>query len=92
MVGGVDDKLTKEAFDMLYVINEVCKNNTFKIAPVAEIIRLITEKRAVKSISVRKSIWSLARSGLVENPIRGCWRLTSEGHKVLEEILSNSRR
>jgi len=43
-------------------------------------------KLGKKRGAVAKHIMELNKEGYIENPIRGCWRLTELGEKALEEI------
>jgi len=86
------EKMTVERFQLLWLVYEICAQNKFKVAPVQELINIITSERNVKSVAVRKMVWELGRGGYLENPLRGCWRLTQKGKQLLKEIQSNQER
>jgi Mn-dependent DtxR family transcriptional regulator len=77
------EKMTIEGFQMLKTIDELCANNSFSVAPIREVINVVTAQRNVKSGAVRKMVWELAKEGYIENPLRGCWRLSEKGRSFL---------
>jgi len=84
----VDDleKLTMERFQLLKLVDEISRKNSFGIAPIQDLIDIITAQRNIKSGAVRKMAWELSKDGYLENPLRGCWRLTDKGKKLLKEV------
>jgi len=89
----VDDpeKLTMERFQVLRLVDQLSKENEFGVAPIQELINIITAQRNVKSVTVRKLVLELHRDGYLENPLRGCWRLTEKGKKLLKEVLEKGK-
>jgi ribosomal protein S19E (S16A) len=79
-------KITIERFQMLKTIDETCSKNKFGIAPIQEVINIVTAQRNVKSGAVRKMVWELAKEGYIENPLRGCWRLSEKGRSFLRRM------
>jgi len=88
----VDDpeKLTPERYEVLKLTAEISEKNDFGVAPIQELIDVITSKRDVKSGAVRKMVWELSKDGYLENPLRGCWRLTEKGRELLKEVEGGS--
>ena len=82
----MERKLTYEKLQTLKLVQILSEKNEFKIAPISELIEAVTSTRDVKSGAVRKMVWELNKLGYLENPLRGCWRLTEKGKQVLEEI------
>jgi len=87
-VNDVDDpeKLTPERYEVLKLVSEISRKSPFRVAPVQELIDIITSKRDIKSGAVRKMVWELSKDGYLENPLRGCWRLTEKGRELLKEV------
>jgi len=79
-------KITLESFQLLSLIDEICRRNQYGFAPISELIKIVTAQRGVKSVAVRKMTWKLAKEGYIENPLRGCWRLTEKGRLLLKEV------
>jgi len=84
------EKLTLERYEVLKLISEISRKNPFKVAPIQELIDVITSKRNIKSGAVRKMVHELNKDGYLENPLRGCWRLTEKGKKMLKEVEGRS--
>jgi len=89
----VDDpeKLTMERFQVLKLIDDICKQSEFGVAPTQKLIQVLTAERGIKPTSVRVTIMRLARDGYLENPLWGCWRLTEKGKQVLKEVLEEGK-
>ena len=81
-----DPKLTPEKFEILKLVNEICKKNRYRLAPVKELVEIVTSQRNVRDVTVRKMIWKLSKEGYLENPLRGCWRLTKKGRNLLRKV------
>jgi len=79
-------KLTPERFQVLKLVDEISKKNEFGVAEVQKLIQILTAERKIKPITVRMTIKRLAQDGYLENPLRGCWRLTEKGRKLLKEV------
>jgi len=88
----VDDpeKITFEKYRLLKLIDDLCRESGFGIAPVKELIDIVTSKRNIKSGAVRKTVWELSKDGYIENPLRGCWRLTEKGREALKNVASEN--
>jgi len=82
-----DIKLTAEKFQVLKLINDLSAKNEFGVASIQELIDVVTVKRNITSIAVRKMVWELARKGLICNPLRGHWRLTDKGKELLKSVM-----
>jgi len=80
------EKITIEKFQLLKHVDSIIKKNKFGVAPIQELINIIISERNVKSGTVRKMVWELSRDGYLENPLRGCWRLTERGRKLLSKV------
>ena len=80
------EKLTPERYEVLKLVGEISKKSPFKVAPIQELIDVITSKRNIKSGAVRKMVYELNKDGYLENPLRGCWRLTDKGRELLREV------
>ena len=80
------EKLTPERYEVLKLVSEISRKNSFKVAPIRELIDAITSKRNIKGGAVQKMVWELNKDGYLENPLRGCWRLTEKGKQLLEEV------
>jgi DNA-binding MarR family transcriptional regulator len=79
-------KITPEQYEILKTVSVISKNSEFKAAPIKQIIEEITKKRNVKNGAVRKLICVLNKNGYLENPLRGCWKLSDKGLKILKEL------
>jgi len=84
------EKLTPERYEVLKLTQEISRENDFGVAPIQKLIDIITSRRGIKSGAVRKMVWELGRQGYLENPLRGCWRLTSKGKELLKEVEGES--
>ena len=80
------EKLTPERYEVLKLVNEISQKSPFKVAPIQELIDIITSKRNIKDGAVRKMVHELNKDGYLENPLRGCWRLTEKGRELLKEV------
>ena len=80
------EKLTPERYEVLKFVAEISEKNDFGVAPIQELIDVITSRRDIKSGAVRKMVWELSKDGYLENPLRGCWRLTHKGEEILKEV------
>ena len=80
------EKLTPERYEVLRFIEQISSRNPFKVCPVKDLIETITKRRSVTSIAVRKMVTMLNKQGYLENPLRGCWRLTEKGRELLKEV------
>ena len=79
-------KMTAERFQLLKLVDEICRKDKFKVAPAKELINIITSQRNIKSGGVRKMLWELGQCGYLESPLRGCWRLTDKSRKLLDDV------
>jgi len=86
-----DIKLTAEKFQMLKIIKELSEKSEFGMASIQELIGVVTAKRNITSIAVRKMVWELAQKGLIYNPLRGHWRLTDKGQEILKSIMVENK-
>ena len=84
------EKLTPERYEVLKLVRDICRRSSFRVASVQELIDIITSKRDVKSGAVRKMVWELSKDGYLENPLRGCWRLTQKAKELLKEVEGGS--
>jgi len=84
-----DTKITVEKFEVLKLIDDISSKNKFGIAQIQDIINIITSRRSIKSVGVRKMVWELSKEGFIQNPLRGCWRLTEKGKKILEDVMKS---
>ena len=82
-------ELTLEKFQVLKLVDEISQKSNFGIAPVKQLIDIITSQRNITSIAVRKMVWELSKAGYLENPLRGCWRLTKKGKQALKEVMGS---
>ena len=80
------EKLTPERYEVLRLVAEISSKNSFKVCPIRDLIEVVTKRRPITPIAVRKMIYELSKSGYIENPLRGCWRLTEKGKKILKEV------
>jgi hypothetical protein len=81
-----EKKITLERFQILKCIDEISRKNGFGVAPIKDLINIFTSQRNIKSIGVRKMVWLLNKKGYLESPLRGCWRLSEKGKKVLDKV------
>jgi len=79
-------KMTPERYEVLKLVAEISEKSDFGVAPIQKLIDIITSKRNIKSGAVRKMVWELNKDGYLENPLRGCWRLTEKGRSLLKEV------
>ena len=84
-------KITVKKFEVLKLINDMSSKNEFGVAQTQEIIKAITLDRDISNAGVRKMIWELSKDGLIYNPLRGCWRPTEKGKKVLEDVMKSQK-
>ena len=84
------EKLTMERYQVLRLVNQLSKENEFGVAPIQKLVQILTSERKIKPISVRVTVMRLAQDGYLENPLRGCWRLTEKGRKLLKEVEGES--
>ena len=80
------EKLTPERYEVLRLVAEISSKNSFKVCPIRDLIEVVTKRRSITSVAVRKMIYELSKSGYIENPLRGCWRLTDRGRELLKEV------
>ena len=72
----------------LVVVQEIGFKNSTGYASPTEVSD--TMKRAAKP--VRKMMLELKEIGWLENPYRGCYRLTDEGQKTLEKARAPTKK
>ena len=85
------ERLTVGKFQVLKLIDDMCKQSEFGVASMQKLIQVLTAERGIKPTSVRVTIMRLAREGYLENPLWGCWRLTEKGKQVLKEVLEKGK-
>ena len=81
-----DPKLTPERYEVLRLVAEISSENSFKVCPIKDLIEIVTKRRSITPIAVRKMVYELNKDGYIENPLRGCWRLTEKGRDLLKEV------
>jgi DNA-binding MarR family transcriptional regulator len=79
--GMKQSKLSLEQIKLLTLINEIAQNNEYNVAPVQEIIK---RQDKVKPATMRKMIHMLYKQGYVENPFRGCWKLSKTALELIK--------
>ena len=72
--------------EILKLIHEISTKNEFKIAPIQQLINIITNKKNTTENSIRIQVHRLYKKGYIESPIRGCYRLTEKGRKILNHL------
>jgi DNA-binding transcriptional regulator PaaX len=78
--------ITLNNIEILNLIHQISNKNEFKVAPIQEIIKIITKERNATAVSVRMQVYRLHKRGYLENPIRGCYRLTEKGLRILNHL------
>jgi len=81
-----EKKITLKKLQMLRTIDEIANKTGLGMTPIEDLINILAPQRCVRAMAIRKMVWQLNKEGYIENPIRGCWRLTEKGKKVLEEV------
>ena len=82
----MNKKLSLRRYEVLLLIKKLGEESSFGLAPVQKIKDVLTTEYTVKNGAVRKMISKLGKEGLIENPLRGCWRLTNKGEKILLKV------
>jgi hypothetical protein len=80
------ERTTLERLRVLTLVDELASRNEFGVAPIRDLIRQTVTQKKVTEMAVRKMVWELSRSGYLENPIRGCWRLTDKARELLKSF------
>jgi len=78
-------KLGLERLLLLKAIDKLSKNSIANAVKVIDITNELKKKRNV----VAKALSDAKRDELVENPIRGCWRLTKKGKRIVDKYIGN---
>lgn len=76
-------KLGLERLYLLKAIDKLSKTEE-SVSDTAKIADIMAELKKDRN-TVAKALTDAKKDELVENPIRGCWRLTEEGKKILVE-------
>ena len=71
-----------ERIELLKQVHLLSKSNEFGVARIMDIVNKLNKRR----MTVAKGLTSAKQAGLVENPIRGGWRLSKKGVEVLEDF------
>jgi len=80
--------LTWERVKLLQAVYELSSKNEFGVVSIRDLIETLGRSRS----AVAKQLISLKKAGLVENPLRGYYRLTSVGEEVLNDFVKSTRR
>ena len=77
-------KLGLERLLLLKAIDKVSKEKQ-SVADSVKIVDIMEELKKERN-TVAKALTDAKKDGLVDNPIRGCWKLTEEGKEVLQKF------
>lgn len=80
-------KITVRAYQILGLVKEIEESNRYGIAPVEEVAAIARERWGVSSRATRLWLTRLKKLDLLENPLRGCWRVTEKGLKALQAMV-----
>lgn len=80
--------LTIERLHALSAVSQVTKESEFNVAQIQGVIECLGKTRG----AVAKMLTFLHQEGYLENPMRGCWRLTPLGAKEVKLYEKRKRR